>query len=193
LRVCPSGAGKAVSERQGDRPAGIVGSSPAGAEDCREVAAPAGSVQICHRCRVNGGHDDAEEAAHTAPRILSTVHDRGQFLFFFLLISKKTTPHPVRWKGMRRMRHGLCSTALALIIPALILAFSFGTAPAPGAFAVGLTVGLIIIWPYLAGQNSIQDWELVRVEQPSTQLPPEAPRLRAGSPPRGRLYTWSSR
>jgi hypothetical protein len=55
---------------------------------------------------------------------------------------------------MRRMRHGFWSTALALIIPALILAFSFGTAPALGAFAGGLTVRLIIIWPYLAGQGT---------------------------------------
>jgi len=53
-----------------------------------------------------------------------------------------------------RMRRGLLAIALVLIIPALILGFSFGLAPALGAFAGGLTVALIILWPYLMGKGT---------------------------------------
>lgn len=53
-----------------------------------------------------------------------------------------------------RMRLGLLATALVLIIPSLILGFSFGLAPALGAFAGGLTVALIILWPYLTGKGT---------------------------------------
>ena len=53
-----------------------------------------------------------------------------------------------------RMRHGLWAIALALIIPAIILAFSFGTGPALGAFAGGLVIALIITWPYLTGKGT---------------------------------------
>ena len=53
-----------------------------------------------------------------------------------------------------RMRHGLWAIALALIIPAIILALSFGTGPALGAVAGGLTVALIITWPYLTDKGT---------------------------------------
>ncbi|WP_461186784.1 hypothetical protein [Arthrobacter sp. Z4-13] len=52
------------------------------------------------------------------------------------------------------MRHGLWAIALALIIPAIILALSFGTGPALGAVAGGLTVALIITWPYLTDKGT---------------------------------------
>lgn len=50
-------------------------------------------------------------------------------------------------------RHGLWALAVALSIPALILAVSFGPGPALGALAGSLTVALIIVWPYLTGKE----------------------------------------
>lgn len=48
---------------------------------------------------------------------------------------------------------GLWAIALALIIPPLILLFSFGPGPAAGALAGGLTVALIITWSFLTGKE----------------------------------------
>ena len=55
---------------------------------------------------------------------------------------------------MPRMRRGLLAIALVLLIPTLILGFSFGLAPALGAFLGGLIVALIILWPYLTGKGT---------------------------------------
>ena len=43
------------------------------AEDAREVVAPAGPLQACDRCHADRGHDDAEEAASHARRILARL------------------------------------------------------------------------------------------------------------------------
>jgi peptidoglycan/LPS O-acetylase OafA/YrhL len=51
-------------------------------------------------------------------------------------------------------RHGLWAIALALVIPAIVLAFSFGVGPAVAALGGGLIVALILMWPFLRGKET---------------------------------------
>ena len=51
-------------------------------------------------------------------------------------------------------RQGLWAIALALVIPAIILAFSFGVGPTVAALGGGLIVALILMWPFLRGKET---------------------------------------
>ena len=59
----------------------------------------------------------------------------------------------VRDKRPKR-KQGFWILALALVIPTLILVVPFGLGPALGTLAGGLTVALIITWPYLTGKKA---------------------------------------